>query len=124
MADYLSRLESGEMGNGVQDEFPDAEFFRITTELATDATVAEEDKCLTDMHQFLSTRLPPDNMDRDKRKRVAVRSNHFCLIEDILYHKEVDGIWRRAVRSDEKEMILREAHCGITGGHYAVEATT
>jgi hypothetical protein len=27
------------------------------------------------------------------------------------------------VRSDEKDLILREAHCGIAGGHYAGEAT-
>ena len=63
VADYLSRLESGEAGDGVRDEFPDAELFRITTELATNPTVAKEDKWLTDMHQFLSIGLPPDKMD-------------------------------------------------------------
>ena len=72
VADYLSRLESGEVGDGVRDKFPDAELFRITTEPATDATVAEEDKWLTDMHQFLSTGIPPDKMDWDERKRVVV----------------------------------------------------
>ena len=30
----------------------------------------------------------------------------------------------RAVRNDKKEAILREAHCGIAGGHYAGDATT
>ena len=72
VADYLSRLESGEARDEVQDEFPDAELFRVTAELVTDSTVAEEDKWLTDMHQFLSTGLPPDKMDRDERKRLAV----------------------------------------------------
>ena len=52
-----------------------------------------------------------------------MRSRHFCLVGDTLYHKGADGIWRRAVRSDEKDLILREAHCGIAGGHYAGEAT-
>ena len=123
VADYLSRLESGEAGDGVQDEFPDAELFRITTAPATDATVPEEDKWLTEMHQFLSTGVPPESMDRDERKRMAVRGRHFCLVGDTLYHKGADGVWRRAVRSDEKELILREAHCGIAGGHYAGDAT-
>ena len=86
--------------------------------------VAEEEKWLTDMHQFLSTGLPPYKMDRDERKRVAVQSRHFYLIGDTLYHKGSDGIWRRAVRSDEKETILREAHYGIAGGYYAGDATT
>ena len=74
VADYLSRIKSGEAGNDVQDKFRDAELVQITTEPATDAMVAEEDKCLTDLHQFLSTELPQENMDRDERKRVAVRS--------------------------------------------------
>ena len=111
VADYLCRLESEEAGNGVQDEFTDAELFRITTEPATNATVAEEDKWLAYMHQFLSTGLPPDKMDRDEQKRVVVRSRHFCLIGDTLYHKMGDGIWRRAVQSDEKETILRQIFC-------------
>ena len=50
----------------MQDEFSDVELFRITTELAIESTVAEEDKWLTDMHQFLSTGLPPDQMDQDE----------------------------------------------------------
>ena len=120
----MSRHESGEAGDGVRDKFPDAEVFRVTVELATESIVAEEDKWLTEMHQFLSTRLPPKRMDREERKRLAVRSCHFCLIQDTLYHKGADGIWRRAVRSDEKEAILREAHCGVAGGHYAGDATT
>ena len=35
-----------------------------------------------------------------------------------------DGIWRRAIRQFEKEDILKEAHFGIAGGHYAGEMTT
>ena len=49
-ADYLSRLESGEARDGVRDDFPDAELFRITSESATGSAVAEEEKWLTDMH--------------------------------------------------------------------------
>ena len=30
VADYLSRLESSDVGDGVRDEFPDAELFRVT----------------------------------------------------------------------------------------------
>ena len=62
VADYLSRLDSGETGDGVPYEFPDAELFKVTTETTRDGTVAEEDKWLTNMHQFLSTGLPPEEM--------------------------------------------------------------
>ena len=50
VSDYLSRLESDEEGDGVRDEFPEAELFRITTEPTTYSTVVEEDKWLIDMH--------------------------------------------------------------------------
>ena len=106
VADYLSWLESGEAGDGVRDEFPDAELFRVTTEMATDATVVEEDKWLTDMHKFLSIELPPKKMDWDERKWLTVCSRHFCLIQETLYHKGAEGIWRRVVHSEEKEAIL------------------
>ena len=58
----------------MQDEFSDVELFRITTELAIESTVAEEDKWLTDMHQFLSTGLPPEKMDRDEWMRLAAEA--------------------------------------------------
>ena len=75
------------------------------------------------MHQFLSTGLPPEEMNRDERKRLAIQSRHFCILRDTLYHKGADGIWRRAVRSDEKDILMREAHYGVGGGHYAGDAT-
>ena len=31
----------------------------------------------------------------------------------ITRHSRADGVWRSVVRSDEKEVILQEAHCGI-----------
>ena len=68
VADYLSRLESGESGNGVPNKFLDMELFRITAEVAVDDTVSGEDKWMTDMHQFLSTNLPLDELSRDEQK--------------------------------------------------------
>ena len=83
VAIYLSRLESGESSkssNGVPDVFPDEDFFKVTTEVMVDEMVSYEDNWLTDMHQFLSTGLPPEELGRDERKRLAVQSQHFCLV--------------------------------------------
>ena len=55
------------------------------------------DAWITEMTIFLSTGLPPENMSLDERKRLAVRSQNFYLLNDTLYHKGADGIWRRAV---------------------------
>ena len=72
---------------------------------------------------FLTTGLPPQQLSTDERKRLAVRSRNFCLLNNNLYHKGADGIWRRAVRQFEKSVFIRESHCGIARGHYAGEAT-
>ena len=50
------RLDFGETADGVLDEFPNAELFRVTAEMATDSTVADEE------------------MNRDERKRLTVQS--------------------------------------------------
>ena len=84
---------------------------------------ATTDTWITEMSIFLSTGLPPENMSLDERMRLAVRSRNFCLLNDTLYHKGANGIWRRAIRQFEKKTTLRETHCGIVGGHYVGEAT-
>ena len=74
-------LESGEVGDGVRDEFPDAELFKVNAKAAVDGTVAGEDKWLTDIHQFLSTRFPREELSQDECKCLAVESRHFCLVD-------------------------------------------
>ena len=119
MTDYLSRIENGEDGVEGDDDFPYIGILRISaSEPETDKS-SPYDKCLEDMSHFLSTGLPPPRIGTDKKKCLAVRSHNFCLLEGTLYHKGHDGIWRRCVRNYEKEAVLREAHCGIAGGHYA-----
>mgnify|MGYP006950782337 CR=1 FL=1 len=107
MEDYLSQLEYREVGDGVRNEFLDAELFKVTMKTTMDATVADEDKWLTGIHQFLSTGLPPKELNRDEQKCLALKGRHLCLIHDTLYHKRADGIWQRAVRSDLKRGPLR-----------------
>ena len=83
-----------------------------------------EDAWISEMTIFLTIGLPPENLSADERKRLAVRSRNFYFLNDTLYHKGADGIWRRTVRQFEKSIILRESHCGIAGGHYVRETTT
>ena len=65
---YLSRLESGETGDGVPDEFPDVELFKTIVETTTDSTIVDEDKWPTKMHHFLSMGLPLEEIDWNERK--------------------------------------------------------
>ena len=77
-----------------------------------------------DMLYLLGTRLPQEGMTQDERKRLAVGTRNFYLIQDILYHKGASSIWRMGVRSNKKMIVLREAHCNIVGGHNVGDATT
>ena len=62
-------------------------------------------------------------MQTDEKKQLVVRSRNFNLLTGTLYYKGSDAICRWSVCDDEKETVLREAHCGIVGGHYAGDAT-
>ena len=91
--------------------------------METRTHTSDEDKWFMDMSIFLSTEFPPPWMRTGENKILVVRSRNFCLLQETLYHKGSDDIWRRCIRNDEKKMILREADCGVAGGHYAGDAT-
>ena len=97
MADYLSRLESREEGTGLQDDFLDGQLFQVDIILVHEMNDETSYAWITEMTIFLTTGLPPDHMSIDERKRLVVRSRNFCLLNDTLYHKGVDGIWQHTV---------------------------
>ena len=123
-ADYLSQIENEEEEINRDEDFPDSSILHIATEDPERNPTPLEDKWITEMSGFLSIGLPPPRMRTDKKKRLAVWSCNFYLVEDTSYHKGTDGIWRICSRSDEKETVLRKGHYGIAGGHYARDTTT
>ena len=56
VADYLSRLESGEAPTGVKEDFPDSGVLKITAERGEDE---DPDKWMVDMEFFLSNDISP-----------------------------------------------------------------
>ena len=106
MADYLSRLKSGEEGTGIKDDFPDAQLFWVQAVNAQELNEETEDTWISDMTIFLTTRIPPKHLSVDERKRLAMRSRNFCILNDTLYLKAAYGIWRRVVRQFKKAVIL------------------
>ena len=97
VADYLSRLENGVDAIKDDDDFPDGAILHIAAEDLEGEYTSHADKWLTKMSTFLSTGLPPPRMRTDEKKRLGVRSQNVCLLQDTLYHKDSDGIWRRCV---------------------------
>ena len=107
----------------MKDDFPDDTLFRVTDAWITEMNEDTIDAWITEMTIFLTTGLPPKHMSIDERKRLALRSPNFCILNDTLYYKGADEIWWCAVRHFEKDRILQETHCGIAGGHYIRQAT-
>jgi hypothetical protein len=103
VADYLSRLESGEAPAGVADDFPDA---RVMVLSPKKGPKDDPENWLTDMVYFLSHGIPPEELTKAEWKRLGVRSQAFSFLNDSLYHKSADGIWRCVVQMDEQEEVL------------------
>ena len=58
VANYLSRLDSGEPRIGIHDDFLDAQLFQVETEKKTEVDEDIADLWIIEMTKFLSTRLP------------------------------------------------------------------
>ena len=82
----------------MKDEvFPDGQLFRVDTVHVQEINEVSDDVWISEMTIFLTTGLQPEHLPTDERKWLAVRSRNFCLLNDTLYHKGADGIWRRAM---------------------------
>ena len=72
VVDYLSRIENGSEAVDGDDDFPDGAILHIETEDPETHNAPPEDKWLTEMSIFLSTRLPPPRMQKNEKKRLVV----------------------------------------------------
>ena len=93
VADYLSRLESGEPTESTYDDLANADLLSLVM-----VPNKRKDEWITEMTHFLSSALLPNHLTLDARKRLALRSRNFCLVSDTLNHKGWDGTSRLAIR--------------------------
>jgi hypothetical protein len=47
----------------------------------------------------------------------------YCLTENGLGWKDLDGVLLRCVNQEEAEKLLKELHFGFCGGHFAARTT-
>ena len=92
VADCLSRLELGESGIGVKDDFRDGQLFLIDATNSVELDKEPEDEWINDILCFLTIGLPLEAMAQNEKKRLVVQSRIFCVLHSTLYHKGADGI--------------------------------
>lgn len=92
VVDYLSRLETGEVPKGVDDDFLDTQLFELEAVVS-----AAPRSWYDDMFHFVDTGMMRDDMSQDNQKWLAVRSKDFWILEDQLYKMGLDGVLRWCV---------------------------
>ena len=107
--DHLSWIDSGEEPSNLDENLPDAPLFSIQ--------IADEYNA--DIIQFLTTGVAPDEFTKQQKKQLVVKAADFTLIAGHLYKLGPDEVLRRCVMPHEKDAIIREAHSGTAGGHFA-----
>ena len=101
---------------GIEYELPDAALFQIETEFS--------DNWYDQMLNYLQDGIFPEGMDKDHRRRLALRSRPYSVIAGFLYKRGIDGIVRRCVPEGEQDSVLQEAHSGTAGGHFSGQITS
>ena len=77
-----------------------------------------------DIIHFLTTGWAPVEFTKQQKKQLVVKAADFTLIIGHLYKLGPDEVLHRCVMPHEKEAIIREAHSGTAGGHFAGNPTT
>ena len=93
----MSRIDSGEEPSNLDDNLPDAPLFSIQI----------ADDYYTDIIQFLTIGVAPDEFTKQQKKQLVVKVADFTLIAGCLYKLGPDEVLRRCVMPHEKYVIIR-----------------
>ena len=81
------------------------------------------DEYYDDIIHFLTTGWAPVEFTKQQKKQLVVKAADFTLIVGQLYKLGPDVVLHRCIMPYEKEAIIREAHSGTVGGHFAGKPT-
>ena len=111
--DHLSQIDSGEEPSNIEDNLPDAQLFSIQITY----------NYYADIIHFLTIGLAPAEFTKHQKKQLVVKAADFTLITGHLYNLVPDEVLHRCVMPHEKYAIIKEAHSGTAGGHFAGKLT-
>ena len=66
-----------------------------------------------DMTRFLQTGRCPEGLERSKRRYYRLQAISYCLMNDILFKKDLQGVLLRCIKPDQIEHILHQFHEGL-----------
>lgn len=65
-----------------------------------------------------------DGMQKDQRRKLALRSRPYLVISCYLYKRGINDVVKRCVLDHEQKYILIEAHSEDAGGHFSGQITS
>jgi hypothetical protein len=79
----------------------------------------EHDEWYSDIVYYLKNLSCPDHLVDYKRRALILKAMKYCLTEDGLGWRNLDGVILRCVNKEEANNLLEELHSGYCGGYFA-----
>jgi transposase InsO family protein len=73
---------------------------------------------------YLKTGAAPLSMSKDEQHKLILKALPYALEKDVLYKRGQDMVLRHVLDPSQAEIVMRELHCGTTGGHFSHEITS
>ena len=77
-----------------------------------------------DILVYLQTQHFRHSATKDDRQRLRHLAQHYLIVGDALYHRDIDTVLRGCVIHEEAEMIMNDCHSEACGGHLSGLGTT
>eukprot|EP00253_Pinus_taeda_P034932 PITA_34932 len=77
----------------------------------------------TDIFFVLLNLQAPPGLSRTKKRFLKMKASKFCIIDNVLFWKNREGILLNCLTLDETDKVLKEFHAGDCGGHLYWKST-
>ncbi len=63
----------------------------------------------------------PKTLNLAQKQKFAIKVEPFTLKEEIMYRVGQDNIMRKCLTTSEAQILLKEPHEGVVGGHFFID---
>ena len=112
VADAMSRLPNGEPATGVEDQTKDASLFYVKPEW------------LEDVRSYLKSGVVRQDLSKEEQRKLILKSLPYTLVQGVLHKRGHDLVVRRVLDPVQAEVVMKEMHNGVAGGHFSQDITT
>jgi hypothetical protein len=113
VADFLSRIEHEDKNTPIEDNFPVEHLFAVFANTPWYAYIAN----------YLASGKVPRHLSYKEKRKIIHQSTRYSWMAGYLFHTGVDQQIQRCVVEDNIYEILKAAHDGPCGGHFADKRT-